>query len=53
VPVEIVFDVGIGDTFNGRIGGNVVNDDLLGSMKFGRCPAQSWLWSWDIRLVAR
>src|SRR5262250_4015476 len=34
VPAEIVFDVGIGDTFNGRIAGNVVNDDLLGSMEF-------------------
>jgi carbonic anhydrase len=34
VPAEIVFDVGIGDTFNGRVAGNVVNDDLLGSMEF-------------------
>lgn len=34
VPAEIIFDVGIGDTFNGRIAGNVVNDDLLGSMEF-------------------
>ena len=34
VPAEIVFDAGIGDTFNGRVAGNVVNDDLLGSMEF-------------------
>lgn len=34
VPAEIVFDAGIGDTFNARIAGNVVNDDLLGSMEF-------------------
>jgi carbonic anhydrase len=33
-PAEIIFDVGIGDTFNARIAGNVVNDDLLGSMEF-------------------
>jgi carbonic anhydrase len=33
-PAEILFDTGIGDTFNGRIAGNVVNDDLLGSMEF-------------------
>jgi carbonic anhydrase len=33
-PAELLFDVGIGDTFNGRIAGNVVNDDLLGSMEF-------------------
>jgi len=34
VPAEIIFDVGIGDTFNGRVAGNVVNDDLLDSMEF-------------------
>jgi carbonic anhydrase len=34
VPAEILFDSGIGDTFNGRIAGNVVNDDLLGSLEF-------------------
>jgi carbonic anhydrase len=34
VPAEIIFDTGIGDTFNGRVAGNVVNDDLLGSMEF-------------------
>ncbi len=38
VPAEIVFDTGIGDTFIGRIAGNVVNDDMLGSMEFG-CAA--------------
>jgi carbonic anhydrase len=34
VPGEILFDSGIGDSFNGRIAGNVVNDDLLGSLEF-------------------
>jgi len=38
VPAEIVFDTGIGDTFIGRVAGNVVNDDMLGSMEFG-CAA--------------
>jgi carbonic anhydrase len=33
-PGEIIFDTGIGDTFNARVAGNVVNDDLLGSMEF-------------------
>jgi carbonic anhydrase len=33
-PGEIIFDTGIGDTFNARIAGNVVNDDLLGSLEF-------------------
>jgi carbonic anhydrase len=33
-PAEIIFDAGIGDTFTARIAGNVVNDDLLGSLEF-------------------
>jgi carbonic anhydrase len=33
-PAEIVLDAGIGDTFNARIAGNIVNDDLLGSLEF-------------------
>lgn len=35
VPVEDVFDKGIGDLFVGRVAGNFVNEDLLGSMEFG------------------
>jgi carbonic anhydrase len=35
IPVEDVFDRGIGDIFVGRIAGNFVNTDLLGSMEFG------------------
>ena len=35
VPVEDVFDRGIGDVFVGRVAGNFVNEDLLGSMEFG------------------
>ncbi|MCC6508816.1 MAG: carbonic anhydrase [Pirellulaceae bacterium] len=34
VPVEDVFDKGIGDLFVGRVAGNFVNEDLLGSMEF-------------------
>ena len=34
VPAEIIFDAGIGDTFVGRVAGNVVNDDQVGSMEF-------------------
>jgi carbonic anhydrase len=33
-PAEIICDVGIGDMFSARIAGNVVNDDLLGSLEF-------------------
>lgn len=34
VPVEVVFDQGIGDIFAARVAGNVSNGDLLGSMEF-------------------
>jgi carbonic anhydrase len=32
--VEDVFDQGLGDVFVGRVAGNFVNTDLLGSMEF-------------------
>ena len=35
VPVSDVFDCGIGDIFVGRIAGNFVNVDMLGSMEYG------------------
>ncbi len=35
VPVEQVFDQGIGDIFVGRVAGNIENEDQLGSMEFG------------------
>jgi carbonic anhydrase len=35
IPVEDVFDKGIGDMFVGRIAGNFVDEDMLGSMEFG------------------
>jgi len=34
VPVEDVFDRGIGDVFVARVAGNFVNPDILGSMEF-------------------
>jgi carbonic anhydrase len=37
-PAEIIFDVGIGDIFNARVAGNVLADDLLGSLEFA-CAA--------------
>jgi carbonic anhydrase len=37
-PVEVICDLGIGDTFNARLAGNAVNDDVLGSMEFA-CAA--------------
>ena len=34
VPAELIFDQGIGDILNVRIAGNIVNDDILGSLEF-------------------
>jgi carbonic anhydrase len=33
-PIEIVLDQGIGDIFSARVAGNVLNDDILGSMEY-------------------
>jgi carbonic anhydrase len=33
-PAEIILDAGIGDVFNARVAGNIVNDDMLGSLEF-------------------
>jgi carbonic anhydrase len=32
---ELIFDQGLGDIFSIRIAGNVINEDILGSMEFG------------------
>ena len=37
-PAEIVFNMGIGETFNARIAGNIANNDLIGSLEFA-CAA--------------
>ena len=34
VSAELVFDQGVGDIFSVRVAGNIVNEDLLGSMEF-------------------
>ncbi len=35
---ELIFDQGLGDVFSIRIAGNIINEDILGSMEFG-CKA--------------
>lgn len=35
VPIEILFDVGLGDIFDIRVAGNVIAPSVLGSMEFG------------------
>lgn len=39
VPLELVFDQGVGDIFAPRIAGNFVNTDILGSMEFATAVA--------------
>lgn len=34
VPVEMIFDMGLGDLFVTRVAGNVVSGDILGSMEY-------------------
>jgi len=34
VPAELVFDQGIGDIFSARVAGNIINEDVLGSMEY-------------------
>ncbi|HAW50890.1 MAG TPA: carbonic anhydrase, partial [Flavobacteriales bacterium] len=32
---ELIFDQGLGDIFSIRVAGNIINEDILGSMEFG------------------
>ena len=41
VPAELVFDQGIGDVFSVRVAGNIVNEDVLGSMEYACKVASS------------
>lgn len=41
VPVEDVFDLGIGDIFVARVAGNIENSDIVGSMEFASAVAGS------------
>lgn len=41
VPVEDVFDLGIGDIFVARVAGNIENEDIVGSMEFATAVAGS------------
>jgi len=34
VPIELLFDLGIGDIFSARVAGNIINEDILGSMEY-------------------
>lgn len=43
VSSELIFDQGLGDIFSVRVAGNVLNEDVLGSMEFGCKVAQSKL----------
>lgn len=34
VSAELIFDQGVGDIFSARVAGNIVNEDVLGSIEF-------------------
>lgn len=34
VSAELIFDQGVGDIFSARVAGNIVNEDMLGSIEF-------------------
>lgn len=38
-PAEVILNLGIGDTFNARVAGNIANPDILGSMEFATALA--------------
>ena len=40
-PAEIILDLGIGDMFNSRVAGNILNEDILGSLEFACAVAGS------------
>ena len=40
---ELIFDQGMGDVFNARVAGNIVNPDILGSLEFASKAAGSKL----------
>ncbi len=42
-PPEVIFDLALGDAFAPRIAGNIVNEDILGSMEFASKLAGSKL----------
>lgn len=43
VPVEYIFDQGVGDVFVARVAGNIEDEELLGSMEYGLAVAKSKL----------
>lgn len=40
-PAEILLDRGLGEVFNARVAGNIVNDDIVGSLEFACAAAGS------------
>lgn len=39
VPAEIIFDLGIGDIFSIRIAGNIISENVLGSLEYAAAVA--------------
>lgn len=43
VPVELIFDQGFGDLFVIRVAGNVITDDVIGSIEYARLHLKTML----------
>lgn len=43
VPIELIFDQGFGDLFVVRVAGNVITDDVIGSIEYARIHLNSQL----------
>lgn len=41
ISAELIFDQGVGDLFSVRVAGNIVNQDILGSMEFANVASTS------------
>ena len=41
VSAELIFDQGVGDLFSVRVAGNIVNQDIIGSMEFANVASTS------------
>ena len=54
VPVEVIFDQGLGDLFVVRVAGNVAATDEIGSMEYAVDHLGTrWWWSWATASAAR
>ena len=42
-PAELIFDLGVGDTFSARVAGNIISPEILGSIEYACAVAKAKL----------